>query len=68
MAFESLAERIQNTFKKLNSKGLLTEADVKVLADYIIAGQYIKNADLNNDGKLNATDIVLLVNNIKSAQ
>ncbi|MBQ4425661.1 MAG: signal recognition particle protein [Lachnospiraceae bacterium] len=29
MAFESLAERIQNTFKKLNSKGLLTEADVK---------------------------------------
>ena len=29
MAFESLAEKIQNTFKKLNSKGLLTEADVK---------------------------------------
>ena len=57
-----------NIIGDLNSDGELTEADVKVLADYIIAGQYIKNADMNNDGKLNATDIVLLVNNIKSAQ
>lgn len=57
-----------NIIGDLNSDGELTEADVKVLADYIMAGQYIKNADMNNDGKLNATDIVLLVNNIKSAQ
>ncbi len=29
MAFESLADKLQNTFKKLTDKGLLTEADVK---------------------------------------
>ncbi len=29
MAFESLTDKLQNIFKKLRSKGLLTEADVK---------------------------------------
>ena len=29
MAFESLADKLQNTFKKLTDKGLLTESDVK---------------------------------------
>ena len=29
MAFESLSEKLQNVFKKLRGKGLLTEADVK---------------------------------------
>ncbi len=29
MAFESLTDKIQNVFKKLKSKGMLTEADVK---------------------------------------
>ena len=30
MAFESLTDKLQNVFKKLRSKGRLTEADVKV--------------------------------------
>ncbi len=30
MAFESLTDKLQNVFKKLKSKGMLTEADVKV--------------------------------------
>ena len=30
MAFDSLSEKLQNVFKALRSKGLLTEADVKV--------------------------------------
>ena len=29
MAFESLSDKLQNAFKKLRSKGSLTEADVK---------------------------------------
>ena len=29
MAFESLTDKLQNVFRKLRSKGLLTEADVK---------------------------------------
>ena len=29
MAFEGLTEKLQGAFKKLNSKGKLTEADVK---------------------------------------
>ena len=28
MAFESLSEKLQNTFKKLRGKGVLTEADI----------------------------------------
>ena len=30
MAFESLTDKLQNVFKKLRSKGRLTEEDVKV--------------------------------------
>ena len=29
MAFEGLTDKLKGTFKKLNSKGKLTEADVK---------------------------------------
>ena len=29
MAFDSLSEKLQNVFKKLRSKGVLTEDDVK---------------------------------------
>ena len=29
MAFESLTDKLQNVFKKLRSKGRLTESDVK---------------------------------------
>ena len=29
MAFEGLTDKLQNAFRKLNSKGKLTEADVK---------------------------------------
>ena len=29
MAFDSLSEKLQNVFKKLRSKGVLTENDVK---------------------------------------
>ena len=29
MAFESLSEKLSNTFKKLRSKGRLTESDIK---------------------------------------
>ena len=28
MAFESLSDKLQNTFKKLRGKGVLTEADI----------------------------------------
>ena len=30
MAFESLTEKLQNVFKKLRSKGRLTEEDVQI--------------------------------------
>ena len=29
MAFDSLTDKLQNVFKKLKSKGMLTESDVK---------------------------------------
>ena len=33
MAFDSLSDKMQNVFKKLKSKGLLEEADVKRIAN-----------------------------------
>ena len=63
---------VPNYHKK---KGLLGDADgdrdvdaddIAVIRDYILTGKtdgfYKKNADMNNDGKVNALDIVLLVN------
>ena len=41
MAFESLSEKLQNTFKKLKGKGVLTEADIndamKIAAAHALA-------------------------------
>ena len=31
MAFDSLSDKLQNVFKKLRSKGVLTEDDVKAM-------------------------------------
>ena len=52
-----------------NGDGVLTEADVKAIADHIMGqtpeGFNLKNADVNGDGFINAADIVELVNKIK---
>ncbi len=32
MAFESLSEKLQSTFKKLKGKGVLTEADINAVS------------------------------------
>ena len=45
MAFESLSEKLQNVFKKLRSKGLLTEADVKSALKEVRMG--LLEADVN---------------------
>jgi hypothetical protein len=54
-----------------NGDGVLTEADVKAIADHIMGqlpeGEHFskKNADVNGDEKINAADIVELLNRIK---
>ena len=45
MAFESLTDKLQNVFKKLRSKGRLTEEDVK------LALKEVKMALLEADGR-----------------
>lgn len=55
----------------VNGDGFVTMDDVHYLSDYIMGKRsYIlfKSAHLNGDEKLDAADIVLLVNKIKSAQ
>lgn len=55
----------------VNGNGFVTMDDVHYLSDYIMGKRsYIlfKSAHLNGDEKLDAADIVLLVNKIKSAQ
>lgn len=65
----------EKTFKTIligdvNGDGEVTEADTKAVADHIIgntpAGFNKKMADVNEDGKINAADIVLIVNMISS--
>ena len=54
-----------------NGDGVLSEADAKAIAEHIIGqlpeGEHFskKNADVNGDSKIDAADIVKLVNNMK---
>ncbi len=52
MAFESLTDKLQNVFKKLRSKGRLTEDDVKA------ALKEVKMALLEADVKLQSRETV----------
>ena len=42
------------------------QGDVDAIAAYIMAGKYVKRADLNNDNKVNAADIVTMLNILKA--
>ena len=48
MAFDSLSDKLQNVFKKLRSKGVLTEEDVKE------AMKEVKRALLESTSKLSS--------------
>ena len=53
-----------------NGNGNLDAEDVQAVVDYIMGkdshGLVFKNADLNGDGKVDVTDIVMLVNMVKT--
>ena len=63
MAFDSLSEKLQNVFKALRSKGLLTEADVKTAlkevkmalleadVNFKVVKQFIKDVEERAIGK-----------------
>ncbi len=55
-----------------DNNGVVDGDDVKAIARYITEGDYegfcFDNADMNGDKKVNAADLVLLINKIKSAQ
>ena len=48
MAFESLTDKLQNVFKGLRSKGVLTEADVKT-ALMLIAQRKLYDPDFTTE-------------------
>lgn len=39
--------------------------DVETIVNCILSGEYQQDADLNNDGKVNAADLVLLINTVQ---
>ena len=49
MAFESLTDKLQNVFKKLRSKGRLTEEDVKIALKEVKMA--LLEADVNFRGR-----------------
>ena len=53
MAFESLTDKLQNVFKKLRSKGRLTEEDVKLALKEVKMA--LLEADVNCTGAGNRT-------------
>ena len=52
MAFESLADKLSEAFKKLRSKGKLSEADVKLLDNLAERGMDIVFHQLPNASKV----------------
>ena len=63
MAFESLSEKLNSAFKKLKSKGKLSETDIKVVmrevrvalleadVNYKVAKEFVKNVSEKSNGK-----------------
>ena len=49
----------------VNGDGVVDNRDIEGIADLILSGIYDAKADMNEDGKVDATDIVLLVKMIK---
>jgi len=53
----------------VNHDGHVDQSDIKAVVDYIMTGKtdgiYLDNADLNEDKKVNTTDLVLLINKVK---
>ena len=49
----------------INDDNEVDEKDIDAIVEYILAGEYDKKADLNNDTKVNAADIVELVKLMK---
>lgn len=49
----------------INDDGEVDDEDINTIVGYIMAGQYEQKADLNNDNKVNAADIVEFVKKYK---
>ena len=50
----------------INDDGEVDDEDINTIVGYIMAGQYEQKADLNNDDKVNAADIVEFVKKYKN--
>ena len=44
---------------------VIPTVDVETIVNCIMSGEYQENADLNNDGKVNAADLVLYLKSLK---
>lgn len=68
--FRNIVEIISDIPGDANSDWKVNAADIDAIADYIVKGKtegfVIDNADVSNDGKVDASDIVKMINIIKS--
>lgn len=67
--FQNIVEMESAIPGDANNDGKVSNEDINAISDYIMEGKtesfIFKNADVNGDKKLNAADIVILVNMIK---
>jgi hypothetical protein len=67
--FQNIVEMESDLQGDANNDGKVDDRDVQAVSNYIMDGDangfIFKNADMNGDKKINAADIVLLVNMIK---
>ena len=52
----------------VNGDGIVNGTDIQAVINFIVAGEYDKNADVNEDGIVNGTDIQEVINIIVNAQ
>ena len=63
--FQSITEMMPPVLGDINGDGEVDKKDLDTIVQYIMAGEFDKKADLNNDGKVNVADIVEIVKMLK---
>ena len=67
--FEAIKEDAVKSMRgDVNDDGIVNGTDIQAIINFIVAGEYDKNADVNEDGIVNGTDIQEVINIIVNAQ
>ena len=67
VAFFNIPEDVNTYFTMngdVNVDGNIDNQDINAIVEYILKGEYNEKADLNNDNKVNAADLVKMIDTV----